>query len=221
MTTDIAVRPEQAQATEQVQALAMEKASLPELDYAARLGMWLAAAESNSTDPKAKGMAAALRIEYARLLDLPPHAASEIYVIKGSIVLSAKLCRALAHSRGVRVVRVDEKADSCTAAVIDIATDKELGRTTYTLAQAKKAGRSGGNWDSVPDRMLWARASKRALDDHAPWVTVGVLTEEDIQEIDGAEVVRPSALHDLPAVDMNTPLAGEVFDGDALPGFGE
>ena len=62
-----------------------------DLDRIARLGMWLAAAESNSNDPKAKGMAAALRIGYAESLGLPAHAAGEIHIIKGNLTLSAKM----------------------------------------------------------------------------------------------------------------------------------
>jgi hypothetical protein len=30
--------------------------------------------------------------------------------------------------------------------------------------------------------MMWARASKRALDDFAPWVTLGVVVSEDVLE---------------------------------------
>lgn len=158
-----------------------------DLDRVARLGMWLAAAESNSNDPKAKGMAAALRIGYAESLGLPAHAAGEIHIIKGNLTLSAKMCRALAHKHGLRVIRKAATDDSCTAAVVDDA-GKELGETTYTLAQAKREGRSGENWTKYPDRMMWARASKRALDDHAPWVTVGILVTEDV--VDG-EIVEP------------------------------
>jgi hypothetical protein len=180
-----------------------------DLDRTARLGLWLAAAESNSSDPKARGMAAALRIEYASRLGLPAHAAQEIHLVKGNLTLSAKLCRALAHQHGLRVVRVEEKPESCTAAVVN--TDGvELGRTTYTLAQAKKAGLSGSNWTNNPDRMLWARASKRALDDHAPWVTVGVLTDEEFEDI-GVTV----------APDEDVVLVGEVMpDVDSVP-FGD
>lgn len=152
------------------------------LDVAARLGMWLAAAESGSKDPKAMGMAAALRIAYAGSLGLPAHAAAEVYVIKGNLTLSAKLCRALAHNHGLRVTKVEETATSCTAAVIDGA-GKELGRYTYTLDMAKKAGLSGDNWTKIPDRMMFARASKRALDDYAPWVTVGVMSAEEAEEV--------------------------------------
>jgi hypothetical protein len=152
-----------------------------DLDRVARLGLWLAAAESNSNDPKAKGMAAALRIGYAESLGLPAHAAGEIHIIKGNLTLSAKMCRALAHKHGLRVIRKKATEDSCTAAVVD-ADGTELGDATYTLAQAKREGRSGDNWTKYPDRMMWARASKRALDDFAPWVTLGVVVSEDVLE---------------------------------------
>jgi hypothetical protein len=151
------------------------------LDYDARLGMWMAAAESKSKDPKALGMAAALRIAFAREAGLPAYAASEVYVINGTMVLSSKAHRALAWKHGIRVLRVDETPESCTAVVVD-ASGKELGRTTFTMAQAKKMGLSGTNWQNNPDRMLWARASKRAIDDHAPWVSVGVMTAEEARD---------------------------------------
>src|SRR5215204_3307411 len=101
-----------------------------DLDRVARLGLWLAAAESNSTDPNARGMAAALRIAYAEHLGLPAHAASEVHLIKGNLALSAKMCRALAYRHGIRLKRVDVTDDSCTAVIYD-AHGTELGRTTY------------------------------------------------------------------------------------------
>jgi len=174
------------------------------LDTAARLGMWLAAAESGSKDPKALGMAAALRIAYAGSLGLPAHAASEVYIIKGNLTLSSKMLRALAHQHGIRVLRVDETAESCTAAVVD-AHGVELGRTTFTLAQAKRMGLGGTNWSNNPDRMLWARASKRALDDFAPWVTVGVLIADEVQDVGPPDPVP---------FDADEVLVGEVEDDE-------
>lgn len=171
------------------------------LDRAARLGLWLAAAESNSNDPKAKGMAAALRIAYAEALGLPAHAASEIHLIRGNLALSSKLCRALGPQHGVRVIRLDQTDDSCTAAVVDIKTGNELGRTTYTLAMAKQRGLSGDNWTKSPDRMLWARASKQALDDFAPWVTVGVLSHDQVEDFTG----EPIPVADAEVVDDDIP----------------
>jgi hypothetical protein len=175
-------------AAEQV-SQALERASAnPELDKSARLGMWLAAAESGSTHPNALGMAAALRIEYARLLGLPPHAASEVYVIKGNLTLSTKLLRALAHTHGLSVDRIEGDDTFCTAAVVRLSDASELGRVTFTIEQARRQGliKAGGPWEKIPDRMCWARAAKRALDDYAPWVTVGILTEEEVEDIDAA-----------------------------------
>lgn len=183
----------------------LERVPNEALDRAARLGLWLAAAESKSSDPKALGMSAALRIAYAESLGLPAHAAQEVHLIRGNLTLSAKLCRALAHQHGLRVVKVDEKADSVTAAVIDD-KGRELGRTTYTLAHAKKQGLSGDNWTKNPDRMLWARASKRVLDDFAPWVTVGVLSVEQAEDWTG----EPVQVAD-----------GEVVDDDDVPFGGD
>jgi len=156
------------------------------LDDIARMGMWLHAAEKG-TDAKSQAMAAALRIAYAVHMGYDPHVSSEVYLIRGNLVLSAKLCRARAHEHGLRVMRVEETEDSCTAAVV-ADNGIELGRTTYTLAMAQKAGLKGDNWTKNPDRMLWARASKRALDDHAPWVTVGIRTPEEFDDT-GQEVL--------------------------------
>lgn len=160
--------------------------SSTDLDRVARLGMWLAAAESKSSDPKAKGMAAALRIAYAEHLGLPAHAAQDIHVIDGGLQLSARLKRALAHHHGLRVELVEEGEDFCTAAVVQVSTGRELGRRTYTIDMARKQGlldRKGQAWKLTPDRMLWARASARVLDDFAPWVTVGVQSLAGVTEM--------------------------------------
>ena len=197
MTETTSVEPYSAAAVGETVATT---ATQTELNNSARLGMWLAAAESGGKDPKALGMAAALRIEYARLLGLPPHAASEIHVIKGNLTLSAKVCRALAHEHGLRVVKADETAAGVTAVLIDGA-GKELGRYTYTLEMAKKAGLTGDNWTKISDRMCWARASKRVIDDFAPWVTVGLRTFEEMED---ADAVPPEPF------DSGEVLVGEV-----------
>jgi hypothetical protein len=88
-----------------------------------------------------------------------------------------------------------------TAAVVTTG-GVELGRTTYTLAQAAKQGLTGTNWQNIPDRMLWARASKRALDDHAPWVTVGVMSPEEF-DADAVEILPPAGEDDVPFGDAD------------------
>lgn len=168
-----------------------------DLDRVARLGLWLAAAESDSKDPKAKGMAAALRIAYAESIGLPAHSASEVHIIGGNLSLSAKLCRARANEYGVRVEAVDASDLSCTAVVYE--HGQELGRRTFTIEDAARRGlldKAGKNWKTMPDRMLWARASKMALDDLAPWTTVGVLSHEQASEAHDVEVLEPEPFED-------------------------
>jgi len=159
----------------------------PELDRIARLGTWLAAAESGKDDERTRGMAAALRMHYAEALALPPLAALELDVIKGRIVPSAQLLRALADAQGLRIVRVESSDTSCTAAIVEKASGKVLGEATFTIEQARQAGlvRPGSGWTNYPARMLWARASSWAIRDHAPRVALGMTLPDEVEEATG------------------------------------
>lgn len=184
----------------------------PELDRLARLGRWLALAESKSDAPEAKGAGAALRLYYADQLELPPLAAAELSLIGGRLVMSAKLLRALAARAGYRVVRVDVDDHACTAALIREDTGEELGRTTFTMEQAKKAGlvRDRSAWVTHPARMLWARASKFVIDDHAPDVSLGIATEDEVEEFQGSVAGASAAPATDTAASDSTP--GEVVE---------
>ncbi|HEY7621706.1 MAG TPA: hypothetical protein VH834_18140 [Solirubrobacteraceae bacterium] len=177
-----AKQPDQAQAMVPVTA-----ASDLEYDRFARLGTWLAATEGSS-DPRGKdGMVAALRFALAAELGWPLRAASEIAVIHGRLHISSKMLRALAEREGYRVVRVEETATSCTAAVLDRAGE-EVGRATFTLEDAKRAGlvKDKSAWQTYPARMLWARAAGWAINDAIPHVALGLaMTEEAEDYIEG------------------------------------
>lgn len=149
------------------------------------LGWWLALAESGQDTREAQGAAAALRFYFVRELGLPPLAAAEVSVIKGRLFVQSKLLRALAARAGYRVVRTpDSNDDTCTAVVID-ERGVEVGRSTFTLADAKRAGlvRDRSAWVTHPARMLWARAAKFAIDDYAPEVSLGLATDDEQAEI--------------------------------------
>lgn len=174
------------------QALAIPATGDVEFDRFARLGTWLAAAEGSS-DPKGKdGMAAAARVAIAVESGWPWRAAFEIAVIHGSPHISSKMLRALAEREGYRVVRIEETADSCTAAVLDRG-GRELGRATFTMAQAKKAKliKAGGAWETYPERMLWARAAGFAVHDAVPHVALGFDVMETEEIIEGEAVELP------------------------------
>jgi hypothetical protein len=158
----------------------------PELSRIATLGKWLALSETGQDTQQAKGASAALRLYYADKLDLPPLAVAELSVIKGRLVVGAKLLRALAARHGYRVIRTDSSNDSCTAVLIIADTGQEIGRSTFTMADAKNAGlvRDRSAWQTHPARMLWARASKFVLDDYAPEVSLGIVTDDEMAEIE-------------------------------------
>ena len=192
------------------------------MDTLARLGQWLAYAESDSTDMKAKGAAAALRLYYAQELGLSPLAASELSVIKGRLVVGAKLLRARALEAGYRVVPRDASDTACTAVLVDKRTGEELGTCTYTIEMAKRAGlvKERSAWVTHPQRMLWARSAKFLLDDYAPQVTLGLLTEDEAAEVAGrpaqpADGDDPSAVREPAPGDV---VEGEVSEDDIVQG---
>jgi hypothetical protein len=186
------------------------------LDDYARLGTWLALAESGSENERAKGAAAALRLYYAHELGLSVLAASELSVIRGRLVVGAKLLRARALDAGYRVERVESSDRSCTARLIDKATGEIIGETTYTIEQARRAGivKDKGAWVTYPERMLWARASKFVLDDYAPHVSLGMLEEDEAREVIDGEVLAEISGEPEP---VSTPAAGGPGVAESKP----
>jgi hypothetical protein len=186
-----------------------------DLDDLARLGQWLAWAESGKQDERSRGAAAALRLYYARELGLTAMAASELSVIGGKLVVGAGLIRALARRAGYRVYRLyDDNGSTCTARIALAATGEVLGESTFTLDEAKKAGliRERSAWITHPGRMLWARASKNVVVDFAPEVALGMLLDDEVQEL-----AAPAA-SDIPWIpddDEDEALEDEAQDEDA------
>src|SRR4030095_11669688 len=158
----------------ETQTTGMELVEMPNrMDELARLGTWMAACEGSS-DPKGRdGMIAAARLYWAKEPGLPPIRANDLPIIGGRPFIQANVLRALAARSGYRVEKVDSTHESCTA-VLHL-HDEEIGRETFTLDQAQRAGIvKGVNWDKWPDRMLWARASKNVIVDYAPEVALGI-----------------------------------------------
>jgi hypothetical protein len=166
-----------------------------EIQRAMRLGQWLAASEmpDGEKGPREHGMAAALRIWYATELGLPQRAASELSVIKGRLVVSVQLMRALARQAGYEIKRLELDDQHCMAAVYD-RHGKEIGRSTFTIEDAKRAGlvRDRSGWQTYPQRMLWARAAGWAMRDAIPDVVLGLVLQEEANEIAG-EVLEGEA----------------------------
>jgi len=186
-----------------------------DLDDIARIGQWLAYSE----DPHAQHHAAAsaaLRIYYARELGLPALAASELSVISGKLVVGAILMRALARRAGYRVRRLTPPNDPacCTCDIIERATGELLGDCTFTIEDAHQAGliRERSAWKTHPARMLWARASANVIRDFAPEVAVGLVLDDEVQEI----VPAAAPASDIPTDDNDAWIADQLAIDDAL-----
>lgn len=158
-----------------------------------RLGTWLALAEENDQSERGRGAAAALRLYWAEQMGLAPMAANDIPLIKGRPYVQANVARALAHRAGYVVRKENASADSVTAVISR--GGEELGRETFTMEQARKAGivRDKSPWQTYPERMLWAKAARFVIADHAPEVLLGIGEAEAMGEIIDADYEE---LHD-------------------------
>jgi hypothetical protein len=107
-------------------------------------------------------------------------------------VVDARLQSALAERAGYRI-KV-EHADDESATVAVIRDGEILGRTTYTMDDARRAGLAGrDNYRRHPRRMLVARARTEAISFHAPSVGVGLSVADDGElEVDGGRPVEPA-----------------------------
>jgi len=155
------------------------------LDDLRTLGWWLSLSESGAQDEKARGAAGALRLYYVQQLGLPLWSVRELSLISGKLVVSSRLLRALANRAGLVIERVDASDESCTAVLIRAGTGEQLGSSTFTIEEAKRAGliRAGSAWTTYPARMLWARASAHVLTDYAPEIVLGMQTEDEAREV--------------------------------------
>lgn len=163
------------------------------LEEIARLGKWLAYAESDDKSQTALGATAALRLFYALTLGLPPTGANDLNVIHGRLHIGAQTYRTLARRAGYRVVKAQVSAESCTAVLFG-PDGAKIAEEIFTIEQAKKAGwiRDGSGWVKTPDRMLWARASSNVIRDYAPEVGLGLGILEEVGDyIEGEAVELP------------------------------
>ena len=129
------------------------------------------------------GYQAMLVVGHGRTLDLDPLTSlQEIGVIKGKVVISARLQMALVRKKCPRA-RINIKQCDAEAAVIEVQrypTD-DVTTVSFSIQDAKTAGLAGNNWQKYPADMLWARAVSRMCRRVFPDVTLGDYAPEDIE----------------------------------------
>nr|MBP8212037.1 hypothetical protein [Ilumatobacteraceae bacterium] len=130
--------------------------------------------------------------------------------VKGKPVVDATMQRALAERAGYSV-EVQDGATEATA-IVKGPRGVEVGRVTYTLDDARKAGLADkDNWRKHTREMLVAAATRLAIRWHAPSVLIGVGVVDDINDLEAA---APSVAPLAPAPEA----PADVVDAEIVPG---
>lgn len=155
------------------------------------LSMGKAFAESGMFPDTKQAAQAIVKIQAGQEIGIPPFAAmTGIHIISGKPTIGAGLIASKIKSSGKYDYRVKEMTD--TVCSIDFFEGKnELGNSTFTIEDAKKAGTK--NLDKFPKNMLFARAISNGVKWFTPDVFNGpVYTPEEMN----AEVKTEDVPHE-------------------------
>jgi len=121
---------------------------------------------------------------------LPPVVSmTGINVIKGRVTLSANTMAAIMKRAGYKLKTRFDGEQSCAITVID-PDGEELGVSSFSMDDARRAGLGGENWKKFPRNMLFARAVSNAARWFAPEVLTGAITPEELGENEEPPVVE-------------------------------
>lgn len=123
---------------------------------------------------------------------LPPVVSmTGINVIKGRVTLSANVMAAIMKRAGYKLKTRFDGETCCTITVID-PDGENLGESSFSMDDAKRAGLGGDNWKKFPRNMLFARAVSNAARWFAPEVLTGAITPEELGEVEEPPVIEVS-----------------------------
>ena len=168
----------------------------------------------------------------------PVTAMTGIHIIKGNVTIGAHLMAAGIKSHpkyDYRATFTDDDS-ACTILFFEYLADgltrEELGRETFTLDDAQRAGLSkNDNWKKYPRNMLFARAMSNGVRFYCPDVFSGALayTPEELAEnggiVDPLPVDIDAVVEDIatevaevvaPAVEQAVEEVVDVLDGEVL-----
>ena len=91
-----------------------------------------------------------------------------LHIISGKPVLGANLMAAAIKRSGKYDYRATSTNERCDIDFLDTRTNEVIGTTTWTLADAKRAGLTNQNWKKYPKAMLFARCISAGYREHCP-----------------------------------------------------
>ena len=114
----------------------------------------------------------------------PMIALRTLRLVKGRISIAAEAMLALAISREISA----DWTQSDNDAAILVLTRKggKPYTSSFTMADARKAGLGGDNWSKYPAAMLRARAISAGVRAYCPDVVTGLYTPEEVESFDDA-----------------------------------
>lgn len=151
-----------------------------------------------------------VKVVAGRELGLGPLASvSGLNVIKGRVTFSANLLASMVKRHPRYDYRVaDHNERGCR--IIFTEGGEEIGVSTFTVDDAKRAGLGGTNWQKYPQAMLFARALTQGVRWYCPDVTAGSPAYSPEEITTGAAAEEPTDAIDR--ADVLDGLAAEIED---------
>lgn len=181
-----------------------------------------------------KGAAQALvKILRGQDLGISPSAAVEsIYMIDNTTAMSAHLMAGLIRRSGADFDIEENDDKKCTIAYYaDMNRDVLIGRTSFTIQKAQRAGLLGKyNWKAYPEDMLYSRAMSRGWRRYFSHLGMGaVYTPEELgheergqekDEVDQSHIEAEEALYRAVGVSTDSQNGGTQDTLDTEPDIG-
>ena len=146
--------------------------------------------------------AACVKIQTGAELGIAPmQSLSSIHVIEGKPTLSSNATAALFQRAGFSWKVLKKDRQGCS---LEISKDGEVkGVETFDIEDAKAAGLlNKSNWKKYPKAMFFSRCIMAAARTYAPGATLGLYTEEELeQSLEAPVEVAPAPTQEAPAVE--------------------
>lgn len=131
-----------------------------------------------------------IAMNLARRMEMDPlQVMQSLHVIHGKPGWSAQFLIAAFNSCGRYTgihYRFNEDKTACRATTTEKATGEIIEGTTITIEMADKEGwlnKSGSKWKTMPEQMLQYRAAAFLVRAHAPEISLGLYTTEELRDI--------------------------------------